>query len=573
MTLSDDSVRTDMGEVKPLRLWPGITIVSIQVFTRFVLPLIAPEAMEIGMMAGFACILLLVIWWLFFSRATKMDRLVGLGLMIVIPAILVRFTHISVETGMMGMMFYIYALPTLCVGFVVWAVFFGKLPTAPRRITMAAAIFLSTVAWTLVKTSGFSGDGNSEFSWRWAPTPEDLLLAHSNDAPSTPLPDSISLEEEATWPGFRGPNRDSHVHNAVIETNWESTPPQELWRREIGPAWSSFAVNGNLIFTQEQRGEEEVVSCYRLDTGEPVWMHSDKARFWESNAGAGPRGTPTLSGDRVYTLGGTGIVNALDARTGSLIWTQNAGDDTGAKLPTWAFSGSPLVVNDLVLITASGSLIAYDAATGQERWKGPAGGEGYCSPHLANLNGVTQVLQLSGDSLTSVSPQDGALLWEHAWDGFPIVQPAITADQGVLISVNANSGMRRLEISQDGGTWDASEVWTSKRLKPYFNDFVIHKNHVYGFDGSIMACMDLQGERVWKGGRYGNGQLLLLADQDLMLILAEQGDLALVKATPDQFTELARVPALEGRTWNHPVLANHTLLVRNDREMAAYRLK
>jgi hypothetical protein len=143
----------------------------------------------------------------------------------------------------------------------------------------------------------------------------------------------------------------------------------------------------------------------------------------------------------------------------------------------------------------------------------------------------------------------------------------------VLMSVTDSSGIRRIGVSQGPSGWTVAERWTSKGLKPYFNDFVVHNGYAFGFDGSILSCIDLKdGKRVWKGGRYGNGQLVLLADQDLLLVLSEEGELALVGATPDQFRELARFPAIEGKTWNHPVLAGDVLLVRNGQEMAAFRL-
>jgi len=186
---------------------------------------------------------------------------------------------------------------------------------------------------------------------------------------------------------------------------------------------------------------------------------------------------------------------------------------------------------------------------------------------------VKQVLLLSEPGIVSVALADGTLLWEHPWKGYPIVQPALTVDGDILISVSDDSGIRRLGVARGPSGWTAQERWTSIGLKPYFNDFVVHNGHAFGFDGSILACIDLKdGKRVWKGGRYGNGQLLLLADQDVLLVSSEEGELALVKATPDQFTELARSPAIEGKTWNHPVLAGDVLLVRNGEEMAAFRL-
>ncbi len=232
------------------------------------------------------------------------------------------------------------------------------------------------------------------------------------------------------------------------------------------------------------------------------------------------------------------------------------------------------MVGDLVIVAASGTLAAYDLATGDPRWLGPAGGASYSSPHLATIDGVAQVLLLNGAGATSVAPADGTLLWEHAWPGDPIVQPALTADGDVLISVERpEAALRRLAVAHGPGGWTAEERWTSIGLKPYFNDFVVHKGHAFGFDGSMLACIDLEdGKRKWKGGRYGHGQLVLLPDQDLLLVLSEKGELALVAATPDQFTELARLPAIEGKTWNHPVLVGDVLLVRNDQEMVAFRL-
>jgi outer membrane protein assembly factor BamB len=393
------------------------------------------------------------------------------------------------------------------------------------------------------------------------------------DGPRPAAPDPASSAPPAAWPGFRGPGRDGHVRGVRIATDWSASPPVELWRRAVGPGWSSFAVRGDLVYTQEQRGEDEVVATYRLATGEPVWRHRDPARFWESNGGAGPRGTPTLAGGRVYTLGGTGLVNALDAATGAVVWSRDAAKDTGAKTPMWGFSGSPLVTDDLVIVAASGALVAYEKPSGRPRWVGPVRGPSYSSPQLAVIDGVPQVLLMSGTGVASVAPADGTLLWEHAWKGYPIVQPALTAEGDVLIAANESSGTRRLTVARGSGGWAAQERWTSNGLKPYFNDFVVHEGHAFGFDGRILSCIDLaDGQRKWKGGRYGHGQLVLLPDQDVLLVLSEEGELALVGATTDAFRELGRFPAIQGKTWNHPVVAGDTLLVRNGEEMAAFRL-
>ncbi len=557
---------------KPLRLWPGVVIVVLLCLVRYVVPIFVPEAMIYGMLGGLAGGPAVVVWWAFFSRAPRSERWGAVILMIVAMLATSRILHESIATGAMGMLFPLYAIPVLSIAFVLWAVAGRRLADGPRRASMAATILLACGAWALVRTGGFSGDFENDFAWRWSETPEQRLLAQAGAEPMA-LPAPAAEEPRPEWPGFRGPGRDGIVRGVRIETDWSASPPAELWRRPIGPGWSSFAVAGGLLYTQEQRGENEVVACYNAATGEPVWRHRDAARFWESNAGAGPRGTPTLHDGRVVTFGATGILNVLAAADGSRVWSRDVAEDTGAEVPYWGFSSSPLVAGDIVVAAAGGQLAAYDLATGEPRWHGPEGGDGYSSPHLVTLDGVEQILLLSAAGAASVAPADGGLLWEHPWPGYPIVQPALTADGDMLISVSESSGTRRLAAAHGPGGWSVSERWTSIGLKPYFNDLVVHKGHAFGFDGSILACIDVaDGERRWKGGRYGNGQLVLLADQDVLLVLSEKGELALVEATPERFAELARLPAIEGKTWNHPVLAGDLLLVRNAEEMAAFRL-
>ncbi len=560
-----------------MRLWPGVLIVALQWILRFGVPLVIPDSLAVAAIGGLVGGFLVALWWLFWSRAPWVERLVTIAFVAVALWATPYILDPSIATGMMGMMFYIYAIPGVSLALVLWAAFSRGLARGPRLASMAAAIVLACSVWALVQTGGFSGEGDSDFSWRWSMTAEDRLVAAAANEKlaldAAPLGSQQAAGSEASWPGFRGPGRDSVAVGGPIATNWAASPPVELWRRQIGPGWSSFAVQGNLVYTQEQRGDDEVVSCYNATTGEPIWRHADAVRFWESNAGAGPRGTPTLDQGRLYTLGATGVVNALDALDGKLIWSRNAASDTGAKLPDWGFSGSPLVAGDLLIVAASGRLVAYDIATGEPRWKGPEGSTSYSSPQLVTLDGQEQVLFLAGEGIASFAVADGKVLWQNEWKGYPIVQPATTADGAVLFSVNQGSGIRRLELSQDGGTFKATERWTSLQLKPYFNDFVVHKGHAYGFDGRILACVDVaDGVRKWKGGRYGNGQLLLLPGQDLLLVLSELGELALVSAKPDAFEELAKAPAIEGKTWNHPVLVGDLLLVRNGEEMAAFRL-
>ncbi|MCJ7579984.1 MAG: PQQ-like beta-propeller repeat protein [Candidatus Aminicenantes bacterium] len=558
---------------KPLRLWPGIVILILQWLVRFGIPIVIPGAITIGVFGGLLGGLLIVVWWAFFSRAPQAERWGAIILMIAALFATRPLLHKSIVTAGMGVLFFVYAIPVLSLAFVVWAVASRHFSIRPRRLAMVVTILLACGIWTLVRTGGINNAAESDLAWRWSETPEERLLAQIEDKPTALLMVPAETETGYDWPGFRGPDRDGIIRGVRIKTDWSESPPVELWRRPIGPGWSSFAVRGTLLYTQEQRGDDEVVSCYNMTTGDPVWMHSDATRFWESNGGAGPRGTPTLSDGRLYTFGATGILNVLDAGDGSIVWSRNAAADTDTKVPIWGFSSSPLVVNDIVIVAVAGSLIAYDITTENPRWSLPAGGDCYSSPHLLHINGITQILLLNEAGAICVSPSDGTLLWEHPWPGHPIVQPTQIADSDILISVDEKSGVRRITVEHGPDGWTSKELWTSARLKPYFNDSVIHNGHAYGFDGPILACIDIEdGERKWKGGRYGRGQFVLLSDQNLLLVLSEKGDLALVMATPDQFTELGRFPAIKGKTWNHPVLVGDVLVVRNGEEMTAFRL-
>ena len=377
---------------KPLRLWPGVVIVIVQWLLWFIVPVLVPDAALVGMLGGVVGGLAIVIWWLFFSRALWSERVGAILLMIVAVGATKLLVHVSIARVGMGMLLYIASIPYLSLALVAWAVVTRRLSDGARRMSLVAAIVLACAPWTLLRTAGVGGAG-SEFHWRWTPTPEQRLLAQADDEPK-PRPPSAApadrptvplspttgkpaalpeaavkakleraaraaTETPAEWPGFRGPERNSIIRGIRINTDWSASPPVEMWRRRIGPGWSSFAVRGDLLYTQEQRGDDEIVACHRVSTGEPVWRHRDRVRFWEAEGGAGPRATPTISKDHVYTFGATGILNALDGADGAVVWRRNVASDTGRKVPDWGFTSSPLVVDDIVIVAAAGTLAAY----------------------------------------------------------------------------------------------------------------------------------------------------------------------------------------------------------------------
>jgi outer membrane protein assembly factor BamB len=561
-----------MDNISKSRLWPGIGLVILQWLLRFVLPAIFPGTIIVGVFGSIIIGFLVLVWWVFFSGVKLFDRWLAVVLIIISLILSSKLIDISMATAMMGMMFWVFSIPVMCLALVLWAIATAKMTEAVRRISMVAVILVAAGVWICLRTKGMDGEIHQYFAWRWAKTSEERLLSNADKVVQM-ISDTTASGMD--WPGFRGPGRDGVVKGASINTDWKKSPPVQLWRHAVGPGCSSFSIHNNLLFTQEQRGDFETVSCYNLRTGEPVWFHKDSARFWDSHAGAGPRSTPTLEEGRVYTLGATGIFNVLNETDGKVIWTHDAAKDTKVKIPGWGYTSSPLVVDSLVVVAISGEILAYDIENGSLKWSGEDGGESYSSPHLINVEGTKQILFMNKTKITGFVPSDGKILWQLPLAGVPIDQPSQISENDLVFGETEDTGgkgMRRVSIHNTTGKWTALDGWSSDQLKPYFNDFVIHKGCAFGFDGPYLVCLDISnGKRIWRGGRY-TGELLLLPDQDLIVILSEKGELALVSASPAKFIELGKIQALKGKTWNHPAMAGNIVLVRNSEEMAAYRL-
>ncbi|MGC1273794.1 MAG: PQQ-binding-like beta-propeller repeat protein [Planctomycetaceae bacterium] len=471
----------------------------------------------------------------------------------------------------------------------IWWLGFARLSWRGRLIGAVGVAATAAVAAGAIRIDGYRGEMMPIFAFRWQPTPEERAVAYF----STPKSQTAGKASDAApvavsegdWPQFRGPQRNGIAPQATIRTDWEANPPAFVWGPQpIGLGWSSFAVVGDLLYTQEQRDEEEVVVCYDAKTGKQNWVHADTVRFSESLGGDGPRATPTFGDGAVYAQGATGLLNCLDAATGSVRWQrdilEDAGDGERVGNIDWGMAGSPCLWKGKVYVAPGGGqgrgVIAYDAAAGDVVWAAGDSPASYAAPRVETIDGVPHLLVFDGDGLKSYDPETGDVLWTFGpWTNQPKVnaaQPIVVGNQ-VFLSSGYTIGSALLEIVKDGDSWNVETVWRNdNKFKLKFNDAVLHDGYLYGVDEGILACYAFKtGERQWKRGRYGYGQIVLLGET--LVILAEDGTLAAVKASPEKYEELARVPVLEGKTWNHPAFARGFLYVRNDREAACLDLR
>lgn len=442
------------------------------------------------------------------------------------------------------------------------------------------------VAWVaaLFRIAGVSGDLLPILEPRWVGRPASeareapvSTLAGGRPGADTPELAVTSTRAGPDFPEFLGPQRNGVLESPRLDPDWSARPPEVLWRRSIGPGWSGFAMVAERAVTQEQNGEEELVSCWSLATGERRWTHSDTARYATTIAGEGPRCTPTIVGDRVYTLGATGLLNCLRLDDGRAIWQRSLIEDAGATVPEWGYAGSPLYDGGRVIVSAGGregrSLLAYDAERGDMVWAGGSAPAGYSSPVLATLAGVPQILMFNGRRIAAHAPDTGTVLWDYPWGvGHPhVAVPVVVSSNRVVFSSGYGVGAELLEVAAAGPDLSVARIWKTIRLKAKFANFVAWDGHLYGLDDGVLACVDLaDGSQKWKEGRYGHGQMLRLGE--LLLVMAENGELVLLRPTPEAPHELHRFRVFGAKTWNPPALAGDRLLVRNDREAVALRL-
>lgn len=456
----------------------------------------------------------------------------------------------------------------------VWWMFLSRARWRVRFLGLGIVIALFGLSAAAFRIRGVSGDLVPILEPRWtrsAPAVPAPVPAPVTGASSGTSTQSSTSKSPVGFPQFLGPSRNGILPRTDLSTNWTTTPPKVVWRQPIGAAWSGFAIVGDRALTQEQNGSEERVTCYELGTGRLVWSHGDPEQYINTIAGEGPRATPTIHGDRVFTLGAKGRLNALELTTGKRIWTRSLTEEASRGVPEWGFSGSPLVQDGLVIVSAGGhdgkSMLAFHSETGEPAWSGGSSSPGYSSPFPATLAGIPQILIVNNRSVASHDPRTGSVLWEVPFGaGMPLVaNPVVVGPDSVIFSAGYNVGAEKFTVT--GATNTPVSDWKSKKLKAKFSNPVFRDGFVYGLDDGILACLDAKdGSQRWKEGRYGHGQGLLVGDR--MILISESGELVLLQPTPDGPHELGRIAVLDSKTWNPIAMQDDHVLVRNDREAA-----
>ena len=459
----------------------------------------------------------------------------------------------------------------------------------------------------------FGGDTQIAFRPRfWSWKSENYLTLASG----TPAGVDLTTETKYDFPQFLGPDRNLRVDdNVVLDPDWESNPPELLWKNDIGDAWSGFAVVNGFAVTQEQRGAEECVTCYNILTGELEWIYQAERRHEDILAlgKVGPRATPTIHKGRVYTTGGNGILDCLDGRDGTLIWSANVPELVGIDLIkrtnsmgfdyaaensslTWGRSCSPLIYQDIVVVAAGGplavedgaedptcTLIAFDKTTGEEVWRGGSRRISYGSPSLATLDGQTQIVIMAEKYAVGHDPKTGEELWALERPGNSSAdancsQVNYIGDHRFLLTKGYRLGAEMISVVQsDQGVWEATSLKKNSRLlNTKMTNPVVESGFAWALSDGFLSCVQLKDEAPWldrkwrERTRFGHGQLLAVGDK--LLIHGDEGVLALAELDPDKFEKLAQIDTVEGYCWNTIALFGDLVLVRSEREAACYRL-
>jgi outer membrane protein assembly factor BamB len=421
--------------------------------------------------------------------------------------------------------------------------------------------------------------------FRWQPKQADLVDAYRKEHPAVAVTASATgLEPTAEdFPAFRNRDRDGVVTGPPLARDWKAKPPRMIWKKPCGTGFSGFAVVAGRAVTMEQRREDETIVCYDTATGDELWSHGYPARFYDPRGGEGPMVTPTIDRGLVFTLGGTGRLTCLDFATGELKWEKQL-LEPGQNL-MWGMAGSPLVYDEVVVVSPGGqhnrgegkALIAFNRTSGEQVWGSGSTPAGYSSPMLATLHGKRQVVILDGVEVAGYDAEGKGKLWSYPWKtnlGINVAQPLVLPEDKVFVTSGYGVGCDVVE-TVEGKVQDEAgkEPNHPKTMQGKFASPLDYKGLIYGLSEGQLRCIEPEKlSLVWSGARYGHGQILRC--EDLLLVLSEKGELALVQAAGAKSKELGRIKVLAGdKTWNYPCLAGGKAYIRNHVEMACYDLR
>jgi outer membrane protein assembly factor BamB len=379
---------------------------------------------------------------------------------------------------------------------------------------------------------------------------------------------------ESDWPQFRGPNRDGLSTEGGLLTTWPEGGPNVLWRVDLGDGYSGLSVVQGRLYTMYAKGSDEYAVCLDASSGKQIWRVRVGDSF-QNMWGDGPRSTPTVHGGLVYALGARGRLYALKAEDGEQVWMKDLNEEYGAEPPRWGVATSPLVEGDLLLVDVGGrsgsSIVAFDKATGKQAWKSQSDKAGYSTPIAITVNGVRQVIFLTGTQMVSLSPADGSLYWRVPWKTQYDVNastPVFVPPDKVFVSTGYDVGGALFRIEAGDGKARVEQVWKSREMKNKFSSSVFHGGYLFGFDEKTLKCLDARtGEVKWRARGLGHGSLFY-ADGHLVVLGAE-GTLVLLEANAEQYREKARAQIFDGRTWTVPTLAGGRLYVRDRNELVS----
>jgi outer membrane protein assembly factor BamB len=383
------------------------------------------------------------------------------------------------------------------------------------------------------------------------------------------------LANAADWPQWRGPNRDGTSAETGLLASWPQGGPPIIWKISgLGEGYSSLAIVGGKIYTQGQRGRQEFVLAFDVKTGQKLW-ETPTSRDYHNDRGDGPRGTPTIDGDRLYAMTGDGVLVCLDASTGKSIWSQDVVHKYGGEIPNWGFSESPLIDGGRLIVMPGGrgaSIVSLSKTDGALQWKAGSDRAGYSSAIVANVGGVRQVIALSAESALGVEEDNGELLWRYTKvsNRTANIATPIYHDGEAFLSSAYGTGCALLRL----GPKSMSEVYFSGDMKNHYSTSVLVGDYLYGYNDSILTAMQFStGKVAWKNRSVGKGSVVY-ADKRLYL-LSEDGVAGLAEPTSEAYKEISRFTIAHGSlpTWSPPVIANGTLYLRDQDNLTSYDIK